>query len=65
MSNPLHDSHGRFAAKAPGERVSKAKDKPAFSPFDELGRPSKVTYGGTLYQDYIPALTGKQCIRTM
>jgi hypothetical protein len=62
--NTAHDQHGRFAKREGGPAVKAAK-KQEWGTFDELGRPSKTTYGGTLYQDYVPALNGKQCIRTM
>lgn len=62
MPNPRHDALGRFAKRAPGEPVAKVKKE--WGTFDELGRPSKVTYAGSLYQDYLPALTGRQALRT-
>jgi hypothetical protein len=55
MANPHHDGKGRFAKKPPGGK---------FSPFDELGRPSKKRYGASLYDDYLTSLTGQQGIRT-
>ncbi len=63
MGNPRHDAHGRFA-KREGGPVSKAAPKgPAFSPFDELGRPSNNTRGDALYRDYLPSLQGKKALK--
>lgn len=61
MSNPRHDASGRFAKKTPGEPATKAK--PAFSPFDELGRPNRNQ--NVLYQDFIPSLSGTRFVKTM
>jgi len=63
VANSKHDAHGRFAKKEPGERVGKAK-KQEWGTFDELGRPAKVAYAGSLFQDYLPQLTGKNALRT-
>lgn len=53
MANDKHDARGRFAKKEEGK----------WSPFDELGRPSKNT-GHQLYQDFIPAISGTRALKT-
>lgn len=59
--NPWHDEHGRFTKRPADTKVSKAA---GFNPYDELGRPSTVRYRGTLYQDFLPELSGQRGIRT-
>lgn len=64
MPNPRHDAHGRFAARPDGVAKASPKKAQTWGTFDELGRPSKTTYGSSLYSDYLPALSGRKAIST-